>query len=152
VRYAWDIAPLKLPPGSVITFHAEARDFDAIKGPNLGKSRELRLRIVSDQEIATQLDDARRAIREDVESILAMQNQARTPVDDALRTLARTGNVGKPAQENLKNAEMIQRQVSNRVTNKADGLDEKVRRFLDDLKNFKLSNPDAQKQMEEMRA
>ena len=93
VRHEWDLAPLKLAPGSIITFHADARDFDALKGPNLGKSRELRLRIVSDEEIARQLDDARRAIREDIEGILAMQNQAKTPVDEALRTLVedRTG-------------------------------------------------------------
>jgi hypothetical protein len=152
VRHDWDLAPLKLPPGSIITFHADARDFDSIKGPNLGKSREIRLRIVTDEEMGRQIDDARRAIREDVEGILAMQNQARTPVDEALRTLSRTNQLGKPAVEDLKNAEMIQRQVSNRVTNKADGLEQKITRFLDDLKNFKIPNADAQKQMEEMRA
>jgi hypothetical protein len=152
VKHTWDLAPLKLPPGSVITFHAEARDFDSIKGPNLGKSRDLRLRIVTDEEIGRQFDDARRAIREDVENILAMQNQARTPVNEAIRTLSQTDRLSQPGRENLKNAEMIQRQVGNRITSKADGLDQKIGRFLDDLKNFKLPNPDAQKQMEEMRA
>ncbi len=152
VRYEWNLEPLNLPPGSIITFHADARDFDALKGPNLGKSRELRLRIVSDDEIAHQLDDARRAIREDIEGILAMQNQARTPVDEALRTLSKTDHVNKPAVDNLKNAEMIQRQVSNRITNKVDGLQEKVDRALADLKNFRLPNADAQKQMDEMSA
>ncbi len=151
VRYTWDLAPLKLPAGSVLTFHADARDFDTIKGPNLGRSREIRLRIVSDQEIATQLDDARRAIREDVEGILQMQNQARTPVDEAARMLSKTEKVSSTLRENLKNAEMIQRQVSTRVTNKADGLQEKVDRFLEDLKNFKVDSPDARKQMEQMR-
>ncbi|MCA1686379.1 MAG: DUF4175 domain-containing protein, partial [Planctomycetia bacterium] len=95
---------------------------------------------------------ARRAIREDIEGILAMQNQARTPVDEALRTLSKTDRVGKPALENLKNAEMTQRQVTSRVTNKADGLEQKISRFQDDLKNFKLPNSDAQKQMDGMRA
>jgi len=152
VRYDWDLAPLKLPPGSVITFHADARDFDTLKGPNLGKSRELRLRIVNDEEIAHQLDDARRAIREDIEGILAMENQARTPVNEALRTLSKTDRLKREAVENLKNAEMTQRQVTSRFTNKADGLEQKISRFQDDLKNFKLPNTDAQKQMDEMKA
>lgn len=152
VEYAWDIAPLKLPAGSVITFHADARDFDSIKGPNLGKSRELRLRIATDQEIAARIEEAQREMREDVERILQMQNQARLPVDEAARSLARTDQIGKTVPENLKNAEMIQRQVSNRITNKVDGLQEKIDRSLADLKNFRLPNPDAQKQMEEMRA
>ena len=152
VTYTWDLTPLKLAPGSIITFHADARDFDSIKGPNLGKSRELRLRIVSDEDIARQMDDARRAIREDVEEILAMQNQARTPVDEALRILDKTGQVPRPARDNLKNSEMVQRQVNGRVSNKTDGLDQKIGRFLDDLDNFKLPNPDARKQMEAMKS
>jgi hypothetical protein len=47
---------------------------------------------------------------------------------------------------------MIQRQVGSRITSPADGLDQKIQRFLDDLKNFKIPNPDAQKQMEQMKA
>jgi len=152
VHYEWEIAPLKLPPGSIITFHAEARDFDNLKGPNLGKSRELRLRIVSDEDISRQLDDTRREIREETARILAMQNLAQTPVDEALRLLSQTNKVGKAERDNLKNAEMIQRQVGNRITSRTDGLDQKIRRFLDDLRNFRVANPDAQKQMEEMRA
>lgn len=152
VRYSWDLSSLKLAPGSIVTFHAEARDFDNLKGPNLGKSRELRLRIVSDEEIAHQLDDQRREIREETARILSMQKQAQTPVEEALRTLARTDRVGPPEREELKNAELIQRQVGNRITSKSDGLDQKIRRFLDDLRNFKVENADARKQMEEMRA
>ena len=48
----------KLAVGSIITFYADARDFDSIKGPNLGKSREIRLRIVSKEDAARQFDDA----------------------------------------------------------------------------------------------
>ena len=47
---------------------------------------------------------------------------------------------------------MIQRQVGSRINSRTDGLDQKIRRFLDDLKNFKVPNPDAQKQMEQMQA
>lgn len=152
VRYTWDLAPLKLSPGSIITFHAEAKDFDDLKGPNLGKSRQLRFRIVSDEEAGRQLDDMRREIREETARILAIQKQAQTPVDEAIRTLSKTDKLAKPERENLKDAEMIQRQVESRINSKADGLDQKVRRFLDDLRNFKLANPEAQAQMEQMRA
>ena len=152
VKYAWDLAPLKLGPGAVISFHADARDFDSIKGPNLGKSREVHLRIITEEEMRRQLDDAQRVIREDIEGILGMENQARTPVEEAIRSLKSTDNLSKTARADLKNAEMIQRQVTSRINNKADGLDQKMERFLDDLKNSKLDIPDAQKQMQEMRA
>ena len=44
--------PVKLPIGTLLTFHADARDLDNLRGPNLGKSRELRLRIVSPDQLA----------------------------------------------------------------------------------------------------
>ena len=46
----WDIAPLEAPPaGFGHHLPRRARDFDTIKGPNLGKSRELSSRIVTDR-------------------------------------------------------------------------------------------------------
>src|SRR6185312_4613247 len=52
----WQLATLKLAVGTVITFYADARDLDTIKGPNIGKSRELRLRIVSKDDATRQFD------------------------------------------------------------------------------------------------
>ena len=152
VTYRWDLAAIPgLQPGSTITFFAEGRDFDNLKGPNIGKSREIRLRIVTEEEINRQLDEQQKAIREEVDRALQMQKQARTPVNDALRTLDKTDKLSDPARNQLRDAEMIQRQVTNRITNKADGLEQKVRRFLDDVANFKVDNPDAEQQMGEIR-
>ena len=106
--YDWNLAPLKLAIGSIITFYADARDFDSIKGPNVGKSRELRLRIVSKEDAARQLDDGRRELREEIARILAMQQQAITPVEEAARTLSRTDRLPRPQRESLNNAGLIQ--------------------------------------------
>jgi hypothetical protein len=152
VHFDWDLAPLNLAPGAIITFYAEARDYDALKGPNLGKSREIRLRVLSDEDILRELDDARREIRDETARILAMEKQALTPVQDALRTIAKTEQTDTVNRDEVRNAAMIQRQVGSRITSPSDGLDQKIRRFLDDLKNFKIPNPDAQKQMEQMQS
>ena len=61
IAHDWELAPLKLPVGTVITFHADARDFDTIKGPNIGKSREIRLRIVSKEDALASSTMAARA-------------------------------------------------------------------------------------------
>jgi hypothetical protein len=148
---AWDLSSLSLSPGAIITFYAEARDFDNLKGPNLGKSRELRLRIATPEEIARQLDDRRREIYEETARILAMQKQGQRPVEEALRTLTRTQKLEQVERDALKNSEMIQRQVSSRVTSPSDGLDEQVQQFLRDLENFKLNVPDVRAQMERMK-
>src|SRR5262249_48970749 len=150
LAYNWELAPLKLPVGSVITVHADARDFDSIKGPNIGKSREIRLRIVSKDDAARQFDDARRELREELASVLTMQKQAMTPVDNAIRTLSQTDRLPQPQRDDLDNASMIQRQVNGRFTNRDDGLSTRISRMLDDLRNFKIANPEAQKQMQDL--
>src|SRR5262249_49699513 len=55
-------------------------------------------------------------------------------------------------RDDLNNASMIQRQVTSRFTSADEGLAARLRRMLDDLRNFKMANPDAQKQMEDMLA
>ena len=150
IAYEWNLAPLKLAIGSIITFHADARDFDSIKGPNVGKSRELRLRIVSKEDAARQVDDGRRELREEIARILAMQRQAITPVEEATRTLSRTDRLPRAQRDDLNNAGLIQRQVGSRMSNRDEGLEQKLRRLLDDLRNFKIANPEAQQQMRNM--
>ncbi|MBX6312506.1 MAG: DUF4175 domain-containing protein [Isosphaeraceae bacterium] len=152
VPHIWDIAALNLAPGAVVTFYADARDLDTISGPKVGKSRELRLRVVAPEEIIRQLDDQRREIRDEIARVLEMQKQAQTPVQDALRTLKQTDQLDAAKRDDLRNAGVIQRQVGNRVTSRSDGLDQKIRRFLDDLKNQKIDNPEVRQQMEEMRS
>ena len=152
VAHDWELAPLKLPVGSVITFYADARDFDAIKGPNVGKSREMRLRIVSKEDAARQFDDARRELREEIARVLTMQKQAITPVENAVRTLRQTDRLPPAQRDDLNNAGMIQRQVDQPHQQPRRGPGARIRRMLDDLRNFKIANPDAQKQMEDMLA
>ncbi len=152
VTYRWDLGTFgDLPPGTVVTIYGEARDFDSIKGPNLGKSREVRLRIVAKEEVDRQLEEQQRAIRDEVDRILAIQKQAKAPVDDALRTFSKTEKLPTPLRDQVKNAEIIQRQVNNRISNKTDGLDQKLRQFAEDSKDFKADNADALRQMAELR-
>ncbi len=152
VKYRWDLSTIKdLQPGSIISFYAEARDFDNLKGPNIGRSREVRLRIVSKEDAERLLDEQLRAIREEADRILAIQKQAKSPVEDANRTLAKTEKLPQALKDQLKNAEIIQRQVNNRVTNRSDGLDQKIRQFQQDARDFKANNDETDRQMTAMR-
>ena len=81
-----------------------------------------------------------------------MQKQAITPSRTRSRTIAKTAQTEPSTATSLKNAAMVQRQVGSRINSPSDGLDQKIHRFLDDLKNFKIPSPDAQKQMEQMQA
>ena len=49
-KVMWDIAEINVPSGGEVRYWMEAKDNDNVGGPNLGKSRELRLRVVSPRE------------------------------------------------------------------------------------------------------
>ncbi len=84
--------------------------------------------------------------------MLTMQKQAMTPVDNAARTLSKSDRLPQPQRDDLTNASMIQRQVSGRFNGREEGLSARIRRMLEDLRNFKMDKPDAQKQMEDLLA
>lgn len=49
-KVLWDIAEVVVPSGGEVRYWIEAKDNDNIGGPNIGRSRELRLRVVSPRE------------------------------------------------------------------------------------------------------
>ena len=81
-----------------------------------------------------------------------MQKQAITPVENAMRTLSQTDRLPAKDRDDLNNGAMIQRQVSGRINNRDEGVGARISRILDDQRNFKIDNPEAQKQMEDMLA
>lgn len=49
-KLMWDIAEVVVPSGGEVRYWIEAKDSDTIGGPNVGKSREYHLRVVSPRE------------------------------------------------------------------------------------------------------
>lgn len=49
-KLMWDIAELQVPSGGEVRYWLEARDNDTVGGPNIGRSRELHLKVVSPRE------------------------------------------------------------------------------------------------------
>ena len=49
-KLMWDIAEIQVPSGGEVRYWIEAKDNDTVGGPNVGKSRELHLRVVSPRE------------------------------------------------------------------------------------------------------
>ncbi len=49
-KVLWDIAELNVPSGGDVRYWIEAKDTDSIDGPNVGRSREMHLRVISPRE------------------------------------------------------------------------------------------------------
>lgn len=82
----WDVGELNLPPGVRITYHVEARDIDAVSGPNVGSSRSFTLRIYSPVERHDELLAAEQALVDHAVELLGDRLEAGrgAPAGDAL--------------------------------------------------------------------
>lgn len=49
-KIEWDLSELELPAGVAVIYRMEARDLDTVSGPNIGRSRDYILRILSPRE------------------------------------------------------------------------------------------------------
>jgi hypothetical protein len=49
-KLLWDIAEVQVPSGGEVRYWIEAKDNDTVGGPNIGRSRELHLRVISPRE------------------------------------------------------------------------------------------------------
>ena len=75
---AIDLAALKLPTGTSLNFHIAARDNDDVKGPNVGKSSDFLLRIVTEEELRTDLLRREKEQRQELERLLKQQEDLLT--------------------------------------------------------------------------
>lgn len=80
----WDLAPLKLEPGRQIRYHAEAADLDTVSGPNVGRSQEFGITIVSREDWEA---DTQRRIEEMVSDLTRSKDRARD-IRNAMEALA----------------------------------------------------------------
>lgn len=63
-KLMWDIAEVQVPSGGEVRYWLEAKDNNTVGGPNVGKSRELHLRVVSPRERHEEALDRQQAVAE----------------------------------------------------------------------------------------
>jgi hypothetical protein len=63
-KIMWDIAELQVPSGGEVRYWIESKDNDNVSGPNVGKSRELHLRVTSPRERHEETLDRQQAVAE----------------------------------------------------------------------------------------
>jgi len=75
---AIELAPLKIPTGTGLSFRFEAADNDDVSGPNLGQSSEFLLRIVTEKELREDLIRREKEQRQEFERLTKNQEDLLT--------------------------------------------------------------------------
>jgi hypothetical protein len=97
---AIDLAPLKIPVATGLSFRFEAADNDDISGPNIGRSSEFLLRIVTEEELRTDLLRREKEQRQEFERLVKNQDDLLTD-SRALQAGVKGSSDLNPAQKDL---------------------------------------------------
>ncbi|MBI3465065.1 MAG: hypothetical protein HY000_18715, partial [Planctomycetes bacterium] len=147
VDYTWHLAELGLSPGSTLSYHVSARDRDELRGPNVGQSRQLRLLIVTPEDLARRLEEKLLFVYQELERLRKLQVEARTQVAGLRERLQSEQSLSKPDLAHLQSAEAGQRQINRRITSPSEGLLGQVRQIQQDLANNHVVNSAVNEQM-----
>jgi hypothetical protein len=143
IDHLWRLAGLALSPGVQVQYHATATDYLS----QTGSSAPRRLIVVGAEELADSLNARLAAILAELEGLLAIQRQSRSQVS-ALEVPCREGRVGQIEVDRLRGAEMSQRQVSQTLTSRTDGLPARAAAILEDLDRNKLDSPGTARELQ----
>jgi hypothetical protein len=137
VAYSWDLAPLKLPAGAVLTIEAAATDYR----PNIGRTIGPRqVSIITTDELEKRLADRQLQIGRQLERALAIQRKTRDEVRRVEIQLRDAGSLAQPDRLTLKTAEPNQKSVARMLVDDAEGIPPLIQAILNEIEINRLEN------------
>jgi len=118
-KLTWDIAEVQVPSGGEVRYWIQAKDNDTIGGPNVGRSRELHLKVVSPRErheetLGRQQDIAEKILRNLGGRLVLGDDPA--PRDDLARQLREAvvelGTIGAAFEKDPHASEALRKALS----------------------------------------
>ena len=127
---------IKLPIGSQLTFHVEAKDNDTVSGPKVGVSGTLSLKVVTEGELRNELLEREQEQRMQFERLLRDQRKLLEDSQALLAALKDQDTPALPAERRrlLASAEKRQRLVAGRCI----GIAESFAAILAEVENNRL--------------
>lgn len=146
VEHRWELAGLKLSPGTQITFHAAATDYR----PQTGRSDPRRLIVITLEQLQDRIAGREGQIQAELRRVLKMQRGSRSQVEALEIRLREIGRLEQLDVDRLQAAELNQREVKRILTSRSDGVPAHVLALLADLENNKIDSPDVRRRMQDL--
>jgi hypothetical protein len=143
----WNLSSLPLSLGAVVVLKVAARDFRDDPGPNVGESREVRLRIVSEGDLLRQMEAEQRLLREEIDRLKKLQEAALSQTRDLHEKASAPLQATDADREKLQNAETIQRRVREKTSESDGSIQKRIRDLLDRLADNQVDDLDAAKRL-----
>ena len=84
IAYTWDINPIGLFPGDILSYYVQVLDIDDVSGPNIGKSPTYTLRFPTLDELYEELASEQEAEQYGLDELFDEQSEATGIVDQLL--------------------------------------------------------------------
>ena len=140
----WDLAELDLKPGVSVIFHGTAADFQ----PAVGKSDPRRLTVITPEELAERITERQAFIMAEILRVLKMQRAGRRQVATSKIKYEEVGRLDQRDIDDLRGAELNQRQVDRTLSDPDEGVPMHVVSLLADLVNNGIDSPDVSRRMD----
>jgi len=134
---AFELSPLNIPTASGLSFHVEAADNDDISGPNLGKSSEFLLRIVTAEELRTDLLRREKEQRQEFERLVKNEEELLTDCRALEAATNSKPNLGSEHKEQLVQYHKRQKLVGQNTAAVA----ERLAAIVIEVQNNRLEEP-----------
>jgi len=144
IEHRWELAELRLKPGTELTFHVTAADYS----PQTGQSQPRRLIVITPEQLQQRIADRQSVILAELGRVLKMQQGSRQQVKSLEIRLAEIGQLEQLDVDRLQGAELNQREVGTSLTSESAGVPMHVSALLADLDNNKLDSPDLRRRMQ----
>ena len=107
IEFSWDIDPIGLYPGDIISYHAEAIDADNVSGPNIGKSHIYSIRFPTLAELYDAVEFEQETEMQGLEALYDDQAEQTAIVDELL------DKIRKSQELTLKDEKLMERVLNN---------------------------------------
>ena len=107
IEFSWDIDPIGLYPGDIISYHAEAIDADNVSGPNIGKSNIYSIRFPTLAELYDAVEFEQETEMQGLEALYDDQAEQTAIVDELL------DKIRKSQELTLKDEKLMERVLNN---------------------------------------
>ena len=134
IEFPWDIDPIGLYPGDLISYHAEAIDADNVSGPNIGKSNIYSIRFPTLAELYDAVEFEQEIEMQGLEALHDAQAEQTAITDELLE------KIRKSQELTLKDEKLMERvlETQKEIEKTAKDLIEEMKQTTDQMQKQQL--------------
>ncbi len=146
LTYTWDIDPIGLFPGEMLSYYVQVLDTDNITGPNIGKSRTYTLRFPTLDELYEDLAAEQESEQYGLDELFDEQSDATGMVDELL------DKIRKFKEFSLTDKKLLQQVVETQkeIERKANELITEMEQTTTDIEKNQLFEPETVQKYQEL--